>query len=341
MAQSYQGWLTLARLVLDEEALQGVLLPTIADAQYQDAQARNLEPERRAPWAGHGEVAVALLAALLESMRIRFLHPVQGLFALLAGAGAASALSMRAGGVGHGFLLHVCFTLLGLIAGQLVLTLPTSLLRRAEALAYLVAGAALVACPWWGTAFEGTRQWLRLGPLQLHVASLVLPIYCVALQRLATKGWTSAVLVLTAVCLALLALQPAVPFLIVYGLTSVVALGASHRRWVNGLFLLALTTVVVTAWSHAREPGELAATALVVTVLGAVTLGALRAGSTAPAVLIPITALLATLASASALDDRLPLVGFGGSAIVEVFLLLALAARGVGPLRATTSAGRG
>lgn len=88
---------------------------------------------------------------------------------------------------------------------------------------------------------DGVHRWVRLGPVRLHTAALLLPLLLVALERLAgVRGWWIASLVAVGVVLALL-LQPdaaqATAFAGAAGILLFPGAGRSPLRWIALLFL--------------------------------------------------------------------------------------------------------
>jgi cell division protein FtsW (lipid II flippase) len=68
---------------------------------------------------------------------------------------------------------------LAALLAVIVLSVPGKIASVLRCSAYAVVALAFVACPWFGRAFEGRQQWLGLGPLFVHVASIGLPAFAV------------------------------------------------------------------------------------------------------------------------------------------------------------------
>ncbi|MBV9774639.1 MAG: hypothetical protein JO040_11850 [Gemmatimonadetes bacterium] len=91
---------------------------------------------------------------------------------------------------------------------------------------------------------DGVHRWVRLGPVRLHTAAVLLPLLLVALERLArVRGWWTASLLAVGVVLALF-LQPdaaqATAFAGAAGILLLPGAGRSAPRWIALLSLLIL-----------------------------------------------------------------------------------------------------
>ena len=117
----------------------------------------------------------------------------------------------------------------------------------AEIAALLTVGA--LAATLLAPGMDGVHRWVRLGPIGLHMAALLLPLVLLALERLArTRGWWIASLLAVGVALALL-LQPDAAQATAFAIASSILLlpdaGRSAPRWIA---LLSLPFVAGLSW---------------------------------------------------------------------------------------------
>lgn len=101
---------------------------------------------------------------------------------------------------------------------------------------------------------DGVHRWVRLGPVRLHTAALLLPVLLVALERLArVRGWWIAALLAVGVVLTLF-LQPdaaqATAFAGAAGIVLLSGVGRGALRWIA---LLSLAAVAGLSWLR-RDP---------------------------------------------------------------------------------------
>jgi cell division protein FtsW (lipid II flippase) len=324
-----------------------VAWPLLADVQAEWSQARKDGQGRRAAairWAGYLQLARACLAVgarrrwqALLGLDLRLLLPL----VLLGLLGTWLQSAGRLGGVRGP--AQLAFLAVGVAAA---LGAATTSGRQLRLLAPLGVGAGLLvlaAVPFFGLRSGGTGRWLRFGPLFVHAALLVVPLILVGLAWLAPRRlWFGAFL---AVVLGLLAVQPNLPA------TGIVAAGAAAVAWSSrsrSLAALLATAAVAVAvlraptlysTEHLQLLGRLAARGAL--FVAAVALGA---GWLAWALLALVrgasrsdgagfagrlarggaVALPAQVALLTAADGAVPLLNFGGSAVVAIFVTLGL-----------------
>lgn len=161
---------------------------------------------------------------------------------------AVSVLAIRvAGGSSAAMILQAAAGVAGVIAALLVASLSRPPERGlAAGLLFLVLAAeafVLIA----GVSMEGVRRWIALGPLQLHVASLMVPLAVwAAAQRLDALA-----AVPLAAMLVVLATQPdaAAVLALTLGMGVLALTDRAKRRWGGVLFGLG---VVCAGWALSR-----------------------------------------------------------------------------------------
>jgi cell division protein FtsW (lipid II flippase) len=194
---------------------------------------------------------------------------------------AISVLAIRAaGGSSSAIILQVAAGVVGALLALVVAWLVRPPGRIAAvivlALALVIEAYILVA----GVSMEGVRRWVALGPLQLHAASLLVPLAAwTAAQRLDTIA-----AVLLAATLAVLAAQPdaAAVLALTLALGAVALVDKSKRRLAGILAVIGaagatgalsrpdplpavdhVELVVRRAWEASPTLGPLAAVALI------------------------------------------------------------------------------
>lgn len=262
-------------------------------------------------------VALQVLATLAVSI-----------LAIRAAGGSSSAMTLQAVAGVVGALLAIVVAWLARPPGRVVGPILLALILMAEAW-ILVVGAPL----------EGVRRWVAVGPLQLHAASLLVPLAAwIAAQRLDT----AAAIPLAAI-LAVLAAQPdaAAVLALTVALGTLAMVDKAKRRW--ALILVAVGAAGVV-WALSR-PDPLPAVNHVELVVrraleASPTIGALAAVAL---ILLPVAMLWgrrspATLALAAAWAGFVlanfvgnypaPVIGAGASPVLGWLLSVGLASAG-------------
>ena len=161
---------------------------------------------------------------------------------------AISVLAIRAaGGSDSAMILQVAAGLLGALVAVAVawLVLPPGRIIAAVLLVLILIAETYVLVA--GVSMEGVRRWVALGPIQLHAASLLVPLAAwLAAQRLET----ATAIPLGAILLVLAAQPDAAAVLALTLALGAVALVDKSKRKVAGV-LVALGAVCV-AWALSR-----------------------------------------------------------------------------------------
>jgi cell division protein FtsW (lipid II flippase) len=161
---------------------------------------------------------------------------------------AISALAIRAAG---GSSSAVILQLVAGVVGALLAVFVAFVAKPPGCIVGLVLLALVLAAEAWilvaGVSMEGVRRWVALGPIQLHAASLLIPLAAwTAAQRLDTIA-----AVLLAALLVVLAAQPDAAAVLALTLAlGVVALVDKTKR--RAASLLALLGAVCAAWALSR-----------------------------------------------------------------------------------------
>lgn len=326
--RGFRGWQRLAEYLLEPRDVERIIVPTIADAHFE----RTLEKSKlRWLLRSQFQLACALCGAVtsMAGQQLRDAPWFAVLALLLAGLGGAAA--MQQGPVPEIARNQLLFMLLGAIVTIIIVTLPAKLLRAAGTATILLGLSGLIACPWFGEVHNGERQWLKFGSLQIHVATLALPGF-VAFVRRATAAREIAYLATgTLVSLALLLLQQNLEAALVYTLTVGAAIMHGRSNWLSVAMALALVVAVGTATLAAGSDS-------VWSLLGLMALALAIGWSLIPRVAHvkrrlstqTLTMAMVSLTLLRSLEsDTLPVVGFGGSAVVAFFVLVALQMREV------------
>lgn len=168
---------------------------------------------------------------------------------------ALGVLVMRASDVpaavwGQNVAAWVAGALLCLGVRRTRASLPSSAWADLAALLTFGALVATLLAP----GVDEVHRWVRLGPVRLHTAALLLPLLIVALERLArVRGWWIASLVAVGMALALF-LQPdaaqATAFAGASGVLLLPGVGRSAPRWIA---LLSLPVIAGLSWLR-RDP---------------------------------------------------------------------------------------
>lgn len=330
----------LLRHVTDDATMTRVIEPIVADAEYERAPVRGL---------------VALASALLAGAGHALLDGARRLpRAALAAALSCGALSL--GLVGPTFVARQALWLL-VGAGVMLLVAAATTARRASGLAAVLGVGTLVATLVLGEPVDGANRWIVVGaPLQ--PAELCKPLFLASVAAAMARGRTGVALAIACAFVIAIALQPDRGLALVY-LAMLTAMGAAARR--PGIAGAAVVGSVA-AWLLVPSAGGADAAHTDAVLLEATR----RLGPIAPTV---ITATVAVLAGALALDARrarsstlligfgaaagitaqawvhgastllwiepvdvaLPLISYGGSAIVGLLATLGLLARSTAP----------
>jgi len=161
---------------------------------------------------------------------------VVSVLAIRAAGGSSSAMILQVAAGGVGAILALIVAWLVKPPGRIVAVILLALALAVEAY-ILVAGVSM----------EGVRRWVALGPLQLHAASLLVPLAAwTAAQRLDAIG-----AVLLAAILAVLAAQPdaAAVLALTLALGAVALVDKSKRRLAG---VLAVIGAAGVAWALSR-----------------------------------------------------------------------------------------
>jgi cell division protein FtsW (lipid II flippase) len=332
----------LLRHVTSDATMTRVIEPIVADADHE-----------RAPVRGLGALASALLAcsgyALLDGARR--LPRVA-----LAAALTCGAISL--GLVGPAFAARQA---LWLLVGAVVMLLVAALTpaRRASGLAAVIGVAIMVATLVLGEPVAGATRWIVVGaPVQ--PAELCKPLFLASVAAAMVRGRSFVALGIASAFVVAIALQPDRGLAVVY-LAMLAAMGAAARR--PGIAAVAVVGSVA-AWllvpsaagvdaphtdavllEAARRIGPLAPAVITTTVavlVGALALDARRAQSSTSTLLVGFGAAAGIAAQAwvhgastllwiEPVNVALPIISYGGSAIVGVLATLGLLARSPAP----------
>lgn len=322
----FSRWLRLAKYLLEPQDVVRIIQPTIADALFERQVAKSEASWR---WRSRFHLAAALCGALGSTIARRVMKTRWFGFLSLLIAGLGGAVAMRQGPMPEVARNQLLFLFLAAILGIIIIVLPARLLRSLGTVTILVGMVGLVACPWFGVDYDGQRQWLRLGSLQIHMATLTLPAFVVFTHRAVSAGTRLRLVAGTLSVLGLLLLQPNLEAVLVYGLTAATALMDGRAKWLSwasaGVLVLAVGAAMYaslhdSAWSLLG----LGALALAIgwVVFADVTQVSRRVSTQTHTVAMVSMTLLRSLHS-----DTLPVVGFGGSAVLAFFVLIALQMR--------------
>jgi hypothetical protein len=321
------SWLrTAARWLLDEQDWLRVVDPTLADAQFEKPAWKD---ERHWRWYTRYRLVTTIAAALCSTAVERWRGTPRSAGWALLFAGICGYEQMRAGFV-RGATNHALFVALGAVIACGIVVVPGRLLRAGAWGFGLAVVAAMLACPFHGTTFEGHRQWLACFGLSIHVASLFLPVFALVVAAC----WRSRSFLLfgaTAVAsLALLALQPDWQSFVVYVcvLLSVALSGLTRSmRWA---FAACVAASLLPLLGKAAERGPwtwLGVLGLSVAQLSVIFVGATRRRPWTVRQIALLTTLVATTTMRSWTHDLLPVVDFGGSITVVFFVVSAACMR--------------
>jgi len=235
-----ERFLAWARAWMDPEVVRDVLEPTVADVRH-ECRALASEPARRAAIRrGYGTLArTAALAWLLGTQRRVHHAPWWVLLApvavILLGWHALAPLEV------HKSSHHILFGLVGTGCAFTLAVAPIGLPQRRIAWLALPLLVVLVFVTLFGVSHDGARRWLVVGPLTVHVAALLTPLFAIV-----ASNWRSGTLrmVFIASCSLALALQPNPAMGVLWGAIAVASTVASERAWAFACSALGLGLAV-------------------------------------------------------------------------------------------------
>ena len=324
----FPGLIACAKYVLAEQDIARILEPAIADALHERSTTHH---QRSWLWRTRLQIIHVIFATLWENALQQLKQVAWEPFLLLWLAGLSGSVVLGGSQTYRAAAAaHCVFLGLGFLGALLIITTPKRLLRGLYGLAACCGVLAIAACPWFGESFEGQRQWLRFGSLQIHISTLFLPVYATFASSCASRSKRVRLLVASAVCLVLLALQPNWQAFLVYLCTLVASVWQYRARWLPwlvGAVVIAggvFSMLRLHEWSGFTLVGN---AALLLAILFGTTVR--RDTEDAPDSLrsTALAAMVALVAVSGWAGDRLPVVGFGGSAIVASFVLCAAQAR--------------
>ncbi|MGC4068089.1 MAG: hypothetical protein QM784_26260 [Polyangiaceae bacterium] len=333
--------LTLSKSLLDPQEVERVILPTIVDALVERKSASSTWVWR---WTSQLRllhvIGTALVAATAERMRV---VPWGSLSSLaLSGLCGAVVLQGRTE-LRPSPVAHCVYVGLAAIMAVIVLTVPVKLAVVLRNLAYAVVATALVVCPWLGRAFEAQRQWLAIGPLLVHVASIGVPVFAIfSFCTLERRGFVRYLIVSSAIAVSL-ALQPNVPDLCLYLAIAVVCALQYKPSWLLLLTWATSATGILVLLRHLGDAsrwerlGLSALCAVILRMLWVFTSQQRHGGAAATSRLLRAMSLGCTLClvliARELAGDGVPLLSAGASIMIGVFVLFAAAMRAAEPAR--------
>jgi cell division protein FtsW (lipid II flippase) len=322
-ANPFGTLLALAGFLLEPGDVRSIVLPTIADALYE----RNLgKKQPHWLWRTRQRLLVTIGAALWEAAGCRLSGAKWGSLTMLGAAGLCGAAELSGNApTRHLGAPHTIYLALGMVLATMIVASPIRLLRWLRSVTWLLAVAGIGLCPFLGQAFDGERQWLVLGPLSIHVATLFLPAYVVFVERAVAHrrwGW---LLAIAGTVLGLLAAQPNWEAVTLYLAVAAISVLRRYERALTWLLptLVLLATVLVARSAHLEASFRLAGLVMLLLVLAK---NAIQLVRKPMAQLTTATMILFVLLRAPH-GDTLPVVGFGGSALVAFSMLVALRMR--------------
>ncbi|HEX8222339.1 MAG TPA: hypothetical protein VF605_00825 [Allosphingosinicella sp.] len=274
------------------------------------------------------------------------------LLGLLCAAGAVAmgiAYMSAAGAPSSYMLMNLAALVLGATAWLALVRISGSRLAGAGAAIFALA-AALLLTALFGIAADGAARWVSVGPLNLQVSLIVLPVMLVLYARRPDGIGTAAMIVaalalalqpdramagvLAAGLLALLASNRS-PLAAAAAAGAILAFGWTLLRPDSAPAVPYVDRILYTAFDVHWLAGLAVAVGAAALVLPAA-IGARRSGSERPALLAFGGCWAAVVVAAALGNYPTPLVGYGGSAVLGYLLSVALLQEGT---RETGSAG--
>lgn len=321
------GWLRAARYLLDPHDVSRVIEPTLADALHERTLAND---HRTWLWQSRWHLVCALGGALQYRVQQRFLGASWFGFVALVLAALSGAVVLKQGPTPSTALNQCVFLVMAALLGMFIVIAPSTLLRNLGTLSILLAAVSFSLCPWCGVTADGHRQWIQLGALQVHIATLYLPAFVTFVRR---TLHSRRLLWLTGGSLGvtgLLLLQQNGLAAVVYALVvtgTLLERSNTYGSWIMAAALgfFAIITIgqryAIVSWS------TLGLLALIVAIGWTIHRGFVARKSGVRAAQT-VSLALVTLSVLRGLDgDTLPVIGFGGSAVVAFFVLIALQMR--------------
>ncbi|NUP13971.1 MAG: FtsW/RodA/SpoVE family cell cycle protein [Polyangiaceae bacterium] len=340
--------LGVARVLLSDDDVRRIVEPAVADLRFEcrtlsDRGRWGLARRRQAQGAW---MLAGLVARLYVQLRARRARDVS--WWLLVAAVAAVLIPLPALSAIEPQLARaqMIYGAIGLFVAALTATASAAAIERSSTKVAAISLVALASVALVGVEHDGARRWLSIAGLTVHVASLVAPMWAVAVAGLAKRR-----VALPAVACAGLALVVATRDVATAALYALVAFAAAlhaNERATAAKVGAAGVVAVGVAWS--REPwlapvphvegifdvlalrGSMwpfaAAAALVALAVGAIVVT--RSARD------PFAARLATVACFSVVAQPLlalassgpiPLVGYGGSTVIASFAMVGLIIR--------------
>jgi cell division protein FtsW (lipid II flippase) len=211
-----------------------------------------------------------------------------------------------------------------------IVTAPTKFIHSIGTLYLVLATVSLAVCPWLGVAYDGQRQWLNLGSFQIHVATLCMPAFVTFVRRRCLSRRYAEMTCGSLAVLGLVLLQHNRQAAVVYALIVGVTL---LKRWAWGFsWIMTAALVYVTAQTIGHPSAVAAWSLLSILALFLANGWAIYRGFVAhksgDGSAQTLSTAMVALSVLRGLDgDTLPVVGFGGSAVVAFFVLVALQMR--------------
>ena len=236
-------FLAWAERWLDETIVRDVVAPTVADLQHEHRLARDDEQRRalrRHGWLVLGRtLAGSLGLGVGRSGSAPWWVLLAPLFVLMFSAHTLVVIEPSKAG------RHMMFSGLGLVMAIAIVAAPARLARLQGVIAALVA-CGLTAVSLDGTMHLGVRRWLEIGPLTVHLAALVTPLYVGVLLGWAPsrRRFRTAFMF---VCAVTLVLQSHLAMAVLWGAVTVAAVEDGERRTAQLLWATAVGLCVVLA----------------------------------------------------------------------------------------------
>lgn len=330
----FSGWHRVAEYLLGPADVERIIAPTMADAAFERLSARST---RGWLWRSRWQLLNALVAAIASNASRRIMAASWLGFFALALAGLSGAAVFKLGPMPQLALSQCLFLGIAAMTAVAVLTAPPRLLHSLGTATVVLGLLGLVACPWVGVAYDGKRQWLSVGSLQIHAATLFLPAFITFVRR--AKAARSVVWIVSGVLttLVLLLLQRNAEATMVYALAACVTVTETRGKWLSWAMasLLVMAFGVAVTFTPVTSPWSmLGATALVLALGWGIHQGKPRDRTASSSTQALSVAMVSLVAWRSFSRESLPVVGFGGSAIVAFFILLALQMREAGAVTA-------